>query len=112
MIGDLAASALGLPTPRYLHLPVAVDASGAKLSKQAGSPALDPGAPVPALWRALTFLGQAPPARLAQGTPAEFWAFALANWTPERLPRIREIPWEARATSPSAAHQEISEKPS
>ncbi len=44
---------LGLPTPRYLHVPVAIDASGEKLSKQSGA--------LPAkasLRRALAFLGQ------------------------------------------------------
>jgi glutamyl-Q tRNA(Asp) synthetase len=51
---------LGLPTPAYLHLPLAVDAGGAKLSKQCASAAVDPGDPLPALRQALVFLGCAP----------------------------------------------------
>src|SRR6185437_12928275 len=40
--------ALGLATPRYLHVPVAVDLRGAKLSKQTAAAAL-PQEPLPAL---------------------------------------------------------------
>lgn len=49
---------LGLPTPRYLHLPLAVDGTGEKLSKSGQGPALDPAKPIPALLAALRFLGQ------------------------------------------------------
>jgi len=76
--------ALGLPTPRYLHVPVAIDARGAKLSKQRGAQAL-PAAPLPALLAAWAFLGQAMPP-CAPSSPREFWAFASANWRPARLP--------------------------
>ena len=50
---------LGLPPVRYLHVPLILDAaSGLKLSKQNGAPAIDTGAPLAALqdaWRALGF---------------------------------------------------------
>lgn len=49
---------LGLPTPAYLHLPLAVDAQGRKLSKSSDAPAVDASAPHATLARALSFLGQ------------------------------------------------------
>ncbi|MBM3783914.1 MAG: tRNA glutamyl-Q(34) synthetase GluQRS [Acidobacteria bacterium] len=50
-------SALGVPTPRYLHLPVATDAAGFKLSKQTQAPAIPFPAAPQVLRQALQFLG-------------------------------------------------------
>ncbi|MGA8033901.1 MAG: tRNA glutamyl-Q(34) synthetase GluQRS, partial [Casimicrobiaceae bacterium] len=47
---------LGYPTPRYLHVPVAADGRGDKLSKQTRAPALS-GDPLPGLLAAWRFLG-------------------------------------------------------
>jgi glutamyl-Q tRNA(Asp) synthetase len=52
---------LALPTPAYLHLPLAVDAQGRKLSKSSDAPAIDAADPRAALARALRFLGQPVP---------------------------------------------------
>ena len=82
--------ALGLPMPRYLHVPVALDAHDRKLSKQAGARAL-PDAPVAALCAAWRFLEQ----RALDETPAstaEFWAFAREWWRPARLPPVAMLP--------------------
>jgi glutamyl-Q tRNA(Asp) synthetase len=49
--------ALGLPTPRYLHLPLVTSATGEKLSKQTGATALDTDRPLAALERAWRHLG-------------------------------------------------------
>ncbi len=49
---------LGLPTPRYAHLPLLVDAQGRKLGKSLASLPVDPAAPRPALAAAWRFLGQ------------------------------------------------------
>ncbi len=38
--------ALGLATPRYLHVPLVLDAAGEKLSKQTGATAVDGARPV------------------------------------------------------------------
>src|SRR5919204_4128331 len=53
---------LGVPTPRYLHVPVALDASGDKLSKQTAATPIE--ASRAALAQALSFLGQPPAASL------------------------------------------------
>lgn len=52
---------LGLPTPAYLHLPVAVDACGCKLSKATDAPPVEARDPRAAIAGALRFLGQAVP---------------------------------------------------
>lgn len=52
---------LGLPTPAYLHLPLALDANGRKLSKSTDAQPVDAAAPLPTLRLALAFLGQAVP---------------------------------------------------
>jgi glutamyl-Q tRNA(Asp) synthetase len=83
---------LGWPTPRYLHLPVAVNALGEKLSKQTLAPPLDAARPRPALVQALAFLGQQPPADLQAASVQEIWAWAVAHWDAARLPRVRARP--------------------
>ena len=82
---------LGLPTPRYLHLPVAINASGQKLSKQNLAPAIPDEDPLPNLMQALVFLNQHPPMELLHGPLDEFWQWAIAHWDPGRLPATREI---------------------
>jgi len=80
--------ALGLPTPSYLHVPVAIDASGEKLSKQTHARAL-PDDPLPALVDAWRFLEQPP---LDAATLSEFWSRAIAAWSPARLPPVKMLP--------------------
>jgi glutamyl-Q tRNA(Asp) synthetase len=82
---------LGLATPRYMHLPVALNPRGEKLSKQTlASPLVIADATVQ-VWRALRFLGQEPPAGLAGAGQREIWAWALANWRSDRIPRRRSL---------------------
>lgn len=50
---------LGLPTPRYAHLPLVVDADGRKLSKSLAALPVDGNDPLPALRAAWLALGQA-----------------------------------------------------
>jgi len=83
---------LDLPTPRYLHLPAAVNAAGEKLSKQTRAPAVDARDPVPALTQVMEFLGQSPPAQLGRASLVEFWDWALAHWDARRIPRRRSLP--------------------
>ena len=83
---------LGHPTPRYLHLPVAVNAHGEKLSKQTLAKALDWDRAIPTLLQALSFLNQKPPAALASGIQRDVWRWAIAHWDSARLPRKTSLP--------------------
>jgi len=65
----LLQRALGLPTPRYLHVPLVLGADGHKLSKQNGALPLDAGDPLAAL-RAAGAVLQLPPLAAAD---AEAW---------------------------------------
>jgi glutamyl-Q tRNA(Asp) synthetase len=71
---------LGVPTPRYLHVPVVRNAAGEKLSKQTGALAVRPGdeaGAVAALRESAGFLRlDVPPA----GSLAEFWRLAVPAW--------------------------------
>lgn len=82
---------LGLPTPRYAHLPVAVNAQGEKLSKQTLAAPVDVKKPLPMLLRVLTFLGQSPPADLMDAGLESVWTWAIGNWRPERVSSVRSI---------------------
>jgi glutamyl-Q tRNA(Asp) synthetase len=71
---------LGYPTPRYLHVPAAVNAAGEKLSKQTGARAIESGRAEETLRRALAFLGQPETRDLAQ---------AVRDWNPALIPARR-----------------------
>jgi glutamyl-Q tRNA(Asp) synthetase len=83
--------ALGYATPRYLHVPVAANARGEKLSKQTRAQPVDREDPASALAAALRFLGQPSPAADA---PAAMLAEALTRWDASAIPRQRAIPVE------------------
>lgn len=82
---------LHLSTPSYLHLPVAVNAQGEKLSKQTLAPAVNLREPVAQLFRVLEFLGQSPPPSLASADLADFWSWAIANWAVHKIPPHRML---------------------
>ena len=91
------ARLLGCHVPTYLHVPVAVDREGQKLSKQTRAPAL-PDDPLPALLAAWRFLDQpAPP--VAPRDAAEFWRHAIGAWSPARLPPVPMLPAPALGLS-------------
>ena len=84
----LLQRALRVPTPRYCHLPLALDKDGQKLSKSAQSLAIDGDRPVLVLWHAFAFLRQSPPDALQRASRDELWAWAKTQWN---LARMRQI---------------------
>jgi len=82
---------LGLPTPDYLHLPVAINTAGEKLSKQTLAPAVTSDDAVMTLIQILQFLRQQPPAELRQGSIAEILGWAIKHWRPDRLKNCRHL---------------------
>jgi len=83
----LLQRALGLPTPRYAHLPLVVDAEGHKLSKSLTALPVDPADPLPALRAAWKVLGQ-PADVIAQSSSVDkLLAAAAAAFDPALVPR-------------------------
>jgi len=75
---------LGFASPRYLHVPVATNAAGEKLSKQTRAPDALP-ADLP---QALRFLGLQPPGDLS---PRDLLGWATKHWDAACVPRARSV---------------------
>jgi glutamyl-Q tRNA(Asp) synthetase len=84
--------ALGLPEPRYAHVPLVCEPDGTKLSKS--KRVLAPvAAPAHAtLWRVLRLLRQEPPRELAAAEPAALWTWATVHWRLDRLRGVATLP--------------------
>jgi len=82
---------LGYTTPTYMHLPVAVNSHGEKLSKQTKAAHLDVSNPVKQLIGAVNFLGQEPPTELVGESVMSFWKWAFINWNPRKIHKKRTI---------------------
>jgi glutamyl-Q tRNA(Asp) synthetase len=82
--------ALGFPTPQYLHVPVATNSSGEKLSKQTMAPAVDIGPTEAAatLRRVLAFLGQ-DRIDFDNKSPHGLLKSAISRWSRSKIPHER-----------------------
>ena len=92
---DLLASAprqiylqrlLGYSHPAYVHLPLALNAVGQKLSKQNGAQAVGDERPHLTLLRVLDFLNQSPPPELYEAKLDEIWQWAITHWDLHPIP--------------------------
>ena len=72
-------------TPTYLHLPIAKNKLGQKLSKQNKAEAIDDKLATHTLIRALGFLNQPNPENLKYGTREEIIDWAVQNWNPNDI---------------------------
>lgn len=87
---------LGYSTPTYMHLPVAVNNQGEKLSKQTKAALLDISNPVKQLVEAVNFLDQEPPIELLGNNVSSFWKWAIENWHPEKIHKKRTLPFPTK----------------
>ncbi len=76
----------GWQVPDYIHLPLALNPQGAKLSKQNHAPALPKGDPRPVLIAALQFLGQQAEAHWQDFSVEQILQSAVKNWTLTAVP--------------------------
>jgi glutamyl-Q tRNA(Asp) synthetase len=83
---------LQYPSPRYLHIPVAINAAGEKLSKSTGAGEVSLTGISKTLVLALSVLGQRPPPDLGSALPKAIWAWAQEHWQVDVLRGKTEIP--------------------
>jgi len=92
--------ALQLPTPRYAHLPLITEPTGAKLAKSRRSVALDPTHAGRQLHEALVLLGQDPQLRSSSSHPEGYSSgpALIGTWTGStvcgRCASHRQVPEE------------------
>jgi glutamyl-Q tRNA(Asp) synthetase len=87
----LLQAALGLPSPRTLHLPLLVESTGGKLSKSRRALPVDPGLAPCVLTEVLGLLRHPPPPELQHAPVGEQLTWATAAWKPSVLQGVREI---------------------
>lgn len=83
---------LGFASPDYLHIPVAENSDGQKLSKLTGATEIDQIEVRPLLVRALDALGQRPAKDLADSSLDSIWEWAAENWQPGVMRNQKSIP--------------------
>ncbi|ALV93387.1 MULTISPECIES: tRNA glutamyl-Q(34) synthetase GluQRS [Pantoea] len=87
------------PVPQYLHLPLAVNTDGNKLSKQNHAPALPTGDPRPVLVQALRLLGQPVMQSWQDLSLPQLLTHAVAQWSIQLIPQQNAL-MPDEATSP------------
>jgi glutamyl-Q tRNA(Asp) synthetase len=92
---------LGLPTPAYLHLPVAVNPEQVKLSKQTLAQAVIVDDRHSALIDVLRFLHQPLPDSPHDASREELWQWAIDHWDVTTVPARRTLPTPAEYLDPS-----------
>ena len=83
---------LGLPQPRYLHVPLITQPDGNKLGKSYRSPPLTEDQATALLLRALRALGQTPGSELQDASPREVLNWGIAHWDAGLIPRTLSVP--------------------
>ncbi|WP_097305113.1 tRNA glutamyl-Q(34) synthetase GluQRS [Pseudomonas chlororaphis] len=83
---------LGLPQPRYLHVPLITQPDGHKLGKSYRSPPLAADQATPLLLRALRALGQKTDSEMLHASPREVLSWGIEHWDALLIPRTLSVP--------------------
>lgn len=86
--------ALGLTPPAYRHLPVLVDHTGNKLSKQNHALAIESRDASRNLWHCLQLLGQQVSAELLSENPTAILSWAITHWQAAYVPKKLNVALE------------------
>jgi glutamyl-Q tRNA(Asp) synthetase len=78
---------LGLPEPRYAHVPVLTETDGSKLAKSRRSVHLNDDSPLPRLLEVFSMLGLAPPPSLKHGSISAAWRWGIGQWSADKIPK-------------------------
>ena len=84
---------LNYATPEYLHIPVATNVDGQKLSKQTLAAAIDIDDPRPTLIKALHFLQQPAPNELRDANIESIWEWVVQHWSVKNIPTTISLPY-------------------
>lgn len=82
---------LGQSPPTYAHIPVIVDETGQKLSKQSRAAAVGVGTAGRTLYRLLGLLKQQPPASLRNASINDLLDWGVHHWQPAQLSGVARI---------------------
>jgi len=82
---------LGFATPDYLHIPVAINSTGQKLSKLTGAKAIPLTNPRPVLVAALAALRQETEPELELASLDDIWAWAAAHWKLDPMAELATV---------------------
>ncbi|MEM8845222.1 MAG: tRNA glutamyl-Q(34) synthetase GluQRS [Pseudomonadota bacterium] len=85
---------LNQSAPSFMHIPVIVNDSGEKLSKQTHAPKIKKHHVRELLNRALADLGHEPPKSLRWRPVWATWSWAICNWNSDFVPRVESIKYQ------------------
>ena len=82
---------LGIKTPNYAHIPIALNNQGQKLSKQHFATPIDTKNGSMLIFQSLKYLGQAPPESLSRASTHKQLQWAISNWDIHSIPKLANI---------------------
>jgi glutamyl-Q tRNA(Asp) synthetase len=84
--------ALGLPVPRYAHVPLLTEPDGSKLAKSRSSRAIADHDPAALLLQTLALLGLPVTSELKAAAGSDILQWAVQHWRPQAVAGIRAVP--------------------